>query len=605
MAIKKINIGGVEHELQTTIANIDNLQSSLDAKQATITGAATTITGSNLTASRALVSNSSGKVAVSDVTSTELGYLDGVTSNLQTQLDSLQTTLGTKFNTVQAVKTSGADLNNYKTSGIYHFSSSYSPTNIPDGNNGWLIVLSGSSDEVKQIWLRQGTANSNDWMTYIRLYYTSGGWSTWRRFLTTDEGVLKSGDTMTGTLQVPWLKIKNTNEYPVVSFYPSSVTDSCGGMGMDASTRKVRFTEYPTSMDGASTRYYEAYYLPAPSSSLTASKSYNILTSKSAVTIAQGGTGATTASAALTKLGAIGRSGTGTNAEIFNDYTNNVASGSYSHASGCSTSATGAYSHASGHGSTAVGNNAFAFGDYATASTHQTAVGYYNKITTAPSGTSDTTASAGVFVVGAGVSTTDRKNIFRVNPAGRPYALSTLSSSGADYAEYFEWIDGNPDDEDRRGRFVTLDGDKIRYATAEDDYVLGVVSAEPAVVGDIQSEQWRDRYLRDIFGSRIQETVEVEETVDENGVVTPAHTEKRWIPNPAYDPEEQYTSREERPEWDAVGIVGKLVVVDDGTCQVNGYCYPDVDGIATATDSKTAYRIIERLDDTHVKIFIK
>lgn len=62
-------------------------QTALDTKQATITGAATTITGNNLTASRALVSNSSGKVAVSAVTSTELGYLDGVTSAIQTQLN--------------------------------------------------------------------------------------------------------------------------------------------------------------------------------------------------------------------------------------------------------------------------------------------------------------------------------------------------------------------------------------------------------------------------------------------------------------------------------------------------------------------------------------
>jgi len=71
-----------------TIANVTNLQSSLDAKQATITGGATTITSSNLTANRALISNGSGKVAVSAVTSTELGYLDGVTSAIQTQLDS-------------------------------------------------------------------------------------------------------------------------------------------------------------------------------------------------------------------------------------------------------------------------------------------------------------------------------------------------------------------------------------------------------------------------------------------------------------------------------------------------------------------------------------
>lgn len=53
----------------------------------TFNGAVSTIKDSNLTASRALISNSSGKVAVSDVTSTELSYLDGVTSNVQTQLN--------------------------------------------------------------------------------------------------------------------------------------------------------------------------------------------------------------------------------------------------------------------------------------------------------------------------------------------------------------------------------------------------------------------------------------------------------------------------------------------------------------------------------------
>lgn len=64
-----------------------NIQSQLNSKQASVTGGASTITSSNLTASRALVSNSSGKVAVSDVTSTELSYLDGVTSNVQSQLN--------------------------------------------------------------------------------------------------------------------------------------------------------------------------------------------------------------------------------------------------------------------------------------------------------------------------------------------------------------------------------------------------------------------------------------------------------------------------------------------------------------------------------------
>jgi len=66
------------------------IQTQIDSKQATITGAATTIDDTDLTASRAVISNASGKVAVSAVTDTELGYLDGVTSAIQTQIDSKQ-----------------------------------------------------------------------------------------------------------------------------------------------------------------------------------------------------------------------------------------------------------------------------------------------------------------------------------------------------------------------------------------------------------------------------------------------------------------------------------------------------------------------------------
>ena len=50
-----------------------------------------------LTGSRALVSDSSGKIAVSAVTATKLGYLSDVTSNIQAQINnknSLKTTDG-------------------------------------------------------------------------------------------------------------------------------------------------------------------------------------------------------------------------------------------------------------------------------------------------------------------------------------------------------------------------------------------------------------------------------------------------------------------------------------------------------------------------------
>jgi hypothetical protein len=70
---------------------VTSLVTDLGNKQATITGAATTIDTEDLTVSRAVISNASGKVAVSSVTDTELGYVSGVTSAIQTQLGNKQT----------------------------------------------------------------------------------------------------------------------------------------------------------------------------------------------------------------------------------------------------------------------------------------------------------------------------------------------------------------------------------------------------------------------------------------------------------------------------------------------------------------------------------
>ena len=72
---------------------LDNLKSSIALKQDTITGAATTIALTDLTVNRAVISNGSGKIAVSSATSIEVGYLSGVTSAIQTQLNAKQGTV--------------------------------------------------------------------------------------------------------------------------------------------------------------------------------------------------------------------------------------------------------------------------------------------------------------------------------------------------------------------------------------------------------------------------------------------------------------------------------------------------------------------------------
>src|SRR5690606_10212936 len=98
-----------------------NIQIQIDGKQNTITGAATTITSANLTANRVVISNASGKIAVSSVTATELANLSGSTSNIQAQLDGKLTTLNGLSGAVQifAVGTTGTDFN-ISSSGTTH-----------------------------------------------------------------------------------------------------------------------------------------------------------------------------------------------------------------------------------------------------------------------------------------------------------------------------------------------------------------------------------------------------------------------------------------------------------------------------------------------------
>lgn len=60
------------------------------AAQATVTGAASTVVTSDLADNRVVISNGIGKIAWANATSTEVSYLEGVTSAIQPQLDGKQ-----------------------------------------------------------------------------------------------------------------------------------------------------------------------------------------------------------------------------------------------------------------------------------------------------------------------------------------------------------------------------------------------------------------------------------------------------------------------------------------------------------------------------------
>lgn len=182
-----------------------------------------------------------------------------------------------------------------------------------------------------------------------------------------------------------------------------------------------------------------------------------------------------------------------------------------------------------------------------------------------------------------GANSTLVGNTFRVDIDGWVDAARFIPQ-GADYAEYFEWADGNPENEDRRGLLVALDGDKI--IPANGNGFFGVISADPSVVGNSASLGWQGKFKRDVFGSIIK---------DKDG---------KPLLSDDYDPETEYIPREVRPEWAPVGLVGRLAVIDDGSCKTGGYCTAR-NGIAAYSKGATRARVLRRIDDTHVEVLVK
>ena len=281
-----------------------------------------------------------------------------------------------------------------------------------------------------------------------------------------------------------------------------------------------------------------------------------------------------------------------------------IASGTNSHAEGYNTTASGAHSHAEGYNTTASGDYSHAEGYKTNAERFQHVGGRYNRNIAGP--TSDSNMSGSLFIIGNGTGAAAGSNAFRIATNGGVYGTKAYSSSGADYAEYFEWKDGNVNKEDRVGLFVTLDGEFIRLANIDDDYILGVVSSNPSIIGDSYfGDNWHGMYEKDIFGRVLTEVVHVDEYTDDNGKIIPEHDEKRVILNQEWNPELKYINREDRQEWDAIGMLGKIIVVDDGTCEVNNYCKVADNGIATKSDNTSGYRVMKRLDDTHIQILFR
>ena len=236
---------------------------------------------------------------------------------------------------------------------------------------------------------------------------------------------------------------------------------------------------------------------------------------------------------------------------------------------------------------------------------HQTGASYGNNLVKL---TSYETGNGYNFIACQSNVDSSADNEFKFKGDGSVAADGSYSSSGADYAEFFESKTGNAI---TKGTTVVLDGDKVRASTDSDatSTIIGVArpktfSRNVGVVGNSAWSRWKDKYLKNDFGEYEMEEYTITEWTFREGtddkykerkrpsddhdttenftigfatdqipgdITPPANktvkTEdsdgnklKRKKLNPSWDKTKTYKGREDRDEWVIVGLLGQVQI---------------------------------------------
>ena len=241
--------------------SINITPSTIGAAAATHTHNVSNITG--LTTGRAMVSDANGHPSVSSVTATELSYLDGVTSSVQTQLNNkaalnhthnyagsssaggsansavkLATARkinGTSFDGTKDINIlnnyfdqidSETDLNNLKTYGEYYAAGGSGCKNIPSGVDHFYLKVFRSASGYTAQTLYEDTK-------YFTRFYNGTSWSSWAELYSTankptasEIGAAASSHTHTAS-QITGLPTSLKNPYAIT--FAGAVTGSYDG----------------------------------------------------------------------------------------------------------------------------------------------------------------------------------------------------------------------------------------------------------------------------------------------------------------------------------------------------------------------------------------
>lgn len=229
---------------------------------------------------------------------------------------------------------------------------------------------------------------------------------------------------------------------------------------------------------------------------------------------------------------------------------------------------------------------------------------------------------------------------------GRIYTDAGASFTPADYAEYFEWEDGNPTGDLRYGLSVSLvDYGKIKIGN---ENIIGIVSSVPGVIGDAAELGWKNKYKLNEWGQVITEVLNRYDIIrsDENGknksisiwvdslgnqyYKEPQNESQKQsflisnkfefsqeeenskresvvnLLSEEFNPDELYVPRSQRKEFAPIGLLGKLRVKTAEKI-ISKYIDFNSNGLAI---NGTKYNVIESIKEYDgnygiVKIFFK
>lgn len=192
---------------------------------------------------------------------------------------------------------------------------------------------------------------------------------------------------------------------------------------------------------------------------------------------------------------------------------------------------------------------------------------------------------------------------------GDIYFKGRLINGMSDYGEYFE---NAAERKIGNGLLIALDGNKVRPAKKEEDFI-GVVSATAGIRLNDSPFCWHGRYMVGKWGEPIYEEIR-----DPNWKPR-KEPDKKWKPkkgeteadrpkidvetekdrpfktvrkqNPDYDPKKTQVPRSERSEeWTLVGLIGQVYVRCDDSVKTGDYIQSNKDGIGTKSENRTRLR---------------